>query len=76
MRAIQNFQPYSDWVLSDQCFQYNECKLLLPFVQSGKSAFGIEYQGDPAIFCPQVNALNFDFLKKNLELDEWRIACR
>ena len=42
----------------------------------GKGIFGIEYQGDPAGFCPQANAMNFDFLKKRLELDAWRIACR
>jgi hypothetical protein len=65
-----------DWQLNEQCFQYNECYLLLPFIQAGKPVFGIEYQGDPASFCPQANAMNFDTLKKNLDLDAWRYACR
>jgi hypothetical protein len=73
---IEELLPYFDWALNEQCFQYNECDLLLPFVQAGKPVFGIEYQGDPAEFCPQANAMNFDFLKKRLELDAWRIACR
>jgi hypothetical protein len=73
---IDELLPYFDWALNEQCFQYNECDLLLPFVQAGKPVFGIEYQGDPAGFCPQANAMNFDFLKKRLELDAWRIACR
>jgi hypothetical protein len=76
MKVIQNFHPYFDWVLSEQCFQYNEYNLLLPFVQTGKPVFGIEYHSAPTDFYPQTNSLNFDFLKKNLELDEWRIACR
>jgi hypothetical protein len=73
---IVTLVTYFDWVLNEQCFQYNECDMLLPFVQMGKPVFGIEYQGDPADFCPQVNAQNYDFLKKHLNLDEWRIACR
>ena len=65
-----------DWQLNEQCFQYNGCDLLLPFVQAGKPVFNIEYQDDPASFCPQANAMNFDTLKKNPDLDAWRVACR
>jgi hypothetical protein len=73
---IPELVKYYDWALNEECFQYNECDELIPFVQAGKPVFGIEYQGDPAVFCPQANALNFDFLKKRLELDAWRQACR
>ena len=73
---IPDLLAYYDWALNEQCFQYNECELLLPFIQAGKPVFGIEYLGNPAVFCPQANVMNFDFLKKNLELDVWRVACR
>jgi len=73
---ITTLVSHYDWAINEQCFQYNECDLLLPFIQAGKPVFGIEYQGDPTDFCPQANAMNFDFVKKNMELDEWRIACR
>ncbi len=73
---VNELVSYFDWQLNEQCFQYNECDLLLPFIQAGKPVFGIEYQGDPDIFCPQANAMNFDELKKRLELDAWRQACR
>ena len=65
-----------DWAINEQCFQYEECELLLPFVQAGKPVFGIEYELDQADFCPQATAMNFDFLKKRLELDAWRVPCR
>ncbi len=65
-----------DWALNEQCFQYNECNLLLPFVQAGKPVFGIEYSGNVNVFCPKANALNFDFLKKALELRVGRTDCR
>lgn len=65
-----------DWALNEQCFQYNECETLLPFVQAGKPVFGIEYSGNESVFCPQANGWNFDFLKKRLDLRAWRYACR
>jgi len=65
-----------DWALNEQCVQYNECDLLVPFAQAGKSVFGVEYELELNEFCSQANALNFDWLKKNLKLDAWRTACR
>lgn len=65
-----------DWALNEQCFQYNECDTLLPFVQAGKAVFGVEYQGSTSSFCPQANAMNFDWMKKKLALDAWREPCR
>jgi len=76
LAQIPDLISYFDWQLNEQCFQYNECDLLLPFIQAGKPVFGIEYQGDPASFCPQANSMNFDTLVKNQDLDAWRLACR
>ncbi len=73
---VAELLPVYDWALNEQCFQYNECQLLLPFVQSGKPVFGIEYHGDPSNFCPQANSMDFDVLKKRLGLDAWKDACR
>lgn len=73
---VETLVTHFDWALNEQCFHYEECDLLLPFVQAGKAVFGVEYEGNTADFCPQANALNFDWLQKNLELDAWRIACR
>jgi len=67
-----------DWALNEECFQWDECNLLLPFIEAGKAVFQVEY-GDAALadtICPQANALDFDSLIKNLDLDAWRIACR
>lgn len=64
-----------DWALNEQCFEYNECAALLPFVQAGKAVFGVEYSGDPAAFCPQANQMGFSWLKKKLELDASGTDC-
>lgn len=68
--------PYFDWALNEQCFQYGECDLLLPFVQAGKAVFGVEYELEPASFCDEANSLNFDWLRKEYDLGSWRISCR
>ncbi len=65
-----------DWALNEECFTYQECDRLLPFIQAGKAVFGVEYDLNPADFCPQANAMDFDFLKKHWNLDAWRVACR
>lgn len=76
LEQIPALLPYFDWALNEQCFEYDECDTLLPFIEAGKAVFGVEYSGSPDDFCPQANALNLDWLKKRLELDAWRVACR
>jgi hypothetical protein len=73
---ILDLVSYFDWVLNEECFSYAECDLLTPFVQANKAVFGVEYKLDSSQFCPQANALNFDFIKKNGDLDAWRESCR
>ena len=76
---ILALQPYFDWALNEQCFQFEECDQLLPFIQANKAVFGVEYEeegANPSNFCPQANALNFDWLLKRYDLDSFRIACR
>ena len=68
--------PYFDYALNEQCFQYDECDLLVPFVDAGKAVFGVEYRLEPDAFCPDANAMDFNFLRKRLSLGAWRIACR
>ena len=57
-----------DWALNEQCYEFDECERLSPFVAVGKAVFGVEYQGDPAVFCPAINALQFSWLKKEEDL--------
>lgn len=69
-------EPWFDWTLNERCHELNECHHLQPFVRAGKAVFGIEYLGDPGTVCLAMNALNFDWLMKKRELDDYRVACR
>ena len=73
---IVSLEPHFDWALNEQCFAYDECEMLLPFVQAGKAVFGVEYEGDPDEYCPASIGLNLDWLQKNMDLDAWRVSCR
>jgi hypothetical protein len=64
-----------DWALNEECFQYDECNPLSQFVTARKAVFQVEYQGDPAQFCPTATRLGFSSVKKRLQLDAWRVTC-
>lgn len=68
--------PYFDWALDEQCFEYQECDKLRPFIAAGKPVMEVEYNLAPASFCSQANALNFNALSKRLTLDAYRVACK
>ena len=72
---VTDLEPAFDWALNEQCYEFAECDLLQPFVDAGKAVFGVEYTGDETIFCPYFNALEYSWLKKDLDLGVWRIDC-
>jgi hypothetical protein len=73
---VNDLEPFFDWALNEECFTYQECDRLAPFVDAGKAVFGVEYSLELADFCPQANALDLDFLRKERELGVGRLACR
>ena len=64
-----------DWALNEQCFEFNECDLLRPFISAGKAVFSAEYNLTAAEVCPRAAVLQFSTLIKNLNLDARREAC-
>jgi hypothetical protein len=73
---IRDLLPYFDWQLHEECFQYHECEMLLPFLEAGKPVFNIEYTLPTSEFCPQSNALGLISIRKNLILDTFIESCK
>ncbi len=73
---VSQLLPYYDFAINEQCFQYGECNTLLPFIAAGKAVFNVEYSLNTTQFCPQANSMNFNSLKKDLNLSATRTACR
>ncbi len=76
LEQIPDLVSYFEWALNEECFSYDDCNLLLPFIEAGKPVFVIEYNITPEEFCSQANDMNFNALQKNLELDAFRFPCR
>ncbi len=76
LEQIPELVGYFDWAVNEECFTYEECDLLLPFIEAGKPVFMIEYEVPPDEFCPHANELNFNAIHKTYELDAYRTACR
>ncbi len=75
MDQIPDLLTHFDWALNEQCFEFGDCETLSPFVEVGKAVFNVEYALDASEFCARANALSFNSLKKNLNLDAWREPC-
>jgi len=71
LNQATTLQPYFDFAINEQCFQYSECGALIPWsTQYGKAVFNVEYGEDPASFCPKANsaAVNFNSIGKTDDL--------
>ena len=67
-----------DWVLAENCFSEGWCEDLLPFVESGKAVFAVEYtnsKNDFASSCQQAQKMGINLIKKNINLDTFRQTC-
>jgi hypothetical protein len=66
-----------DFAINEECFQYQECKKLLPFIEQGKAVFHMEYGLKTSKFCAQAKAYGFSSVRYGLELDgRTREACK
>jgi hypothetical protein len=71
----RQLEPYFDYALDEQCFQYSECSLLKPFVAAHKTVFEVEYNLSPGQFCRQSRIDGFMSMRKDLNLDAARDVC-
>jgi hypothetical protein len=79
---VPELEPHFDWALNEECFAYDECDVLTPFLAAGKAVFHVEYVDDPddgaAVqeeICGEAAIAGFSTLIKTPELDAWRLAC-
>jgi hypothetical protein len=72
---VAALQPHFDWVLDEQCNEYDECDYLTPFVTANKAVFGTEYTGSASSFCPKMVSDKFSWLLKDLDLDAGVTQC-
>lgn len=80
---VEELVSYYDFAVNEQCFQYNECDMLQPFIEQGKPVFNAEYKRKwkrneeaRADLCADANERQFSTLILNLNLnDKVRYTC-
>ena len=72
-----DLQPYFDFAINEQCWQYRECNSPAPGLQAwpstyGKAVFDVEYKLATSKFCPQANSpsYNFNSILKDVNLHD------
>jgi hypothetical protein len=72
-------EPYFDFVIEEQCYQYSDCSDLSPYVAAHKAVLDVEYsdQGaNPSAFCPAVMAAGLSGVEFDTALDaKVRVPC-
>ena len=64
-----------DFVVSEQCFQYNECGFFSDFLRLNKPVFEAEYKWTISRFCPAAKASRISAIKKRPALNAVREDC-
>ena len=80
---IEALVSYYDFSVNEQCFEYDECDLLDPFIQAGKPVLTAEYEEEliessdlREQICARALAKQFSTIILPLELDDsFRYAC-
>ena len=77
LEQINQLVEYFDFAINEQCNQYSECDLLLPFIQAGKPVFNAEYNlSSQEEICKNAKNMQFQTLILPLNLDgSFRIEC-
>lgn len=69
-------EPFVDFALTEQCFEFDTCGSYAPFVEAGKAVLAVEYNLKTEQFCSRANALNFNATRHDVELRGGRYPCR
>lgn len=64
-----------DFVVSEECVQYDECSYFSSFIDAGKPVFLAEYDYQPEQFCEIAKDLRISAIKKRNSLDSFRVGC-
>jgi hypothetical protein len=64
-----------DFAVNEQCAEYSECEMLVPFIAAGKPVFHAEYDVPTAAFCEETTRLGFSSIRKQLDLGAWLETC-
>ena len=75
LRQAGDLVGWFDWILVEQCVEFDECSEVEPFVSAGKAAFGAEYSLSPVVACPVAREAGIAMLFKDPDLSAPTTTC-
>lgn len=67
---ITDIEPLADGTVNEQCWQYDECSALEPFVKAGKPVLNVEYADEAeTTTCPEALAFPMATVHTDVDLD-------
>lgn len=75
LELVPSLASRFDFAVVEQCFEYDECERLAPFVRRRKPVYEVEYGGSLATLCPRAARLGINSTLASLELDDSAQPC-
>jgi hypothetical protein len=75
LTQIPELVSHFEFSVNEQCAEYSECEMLVPFIAAGKPVFHAEYAVPTTVFCEETTRLGFSSIRKKLELGAWLETC-
>lgn len=72
---VSRLVGHYDFAVNEECYEWNECAELTPFINAHKPVFHVEYNHSPSQFCPTTTKLRFSSIKKSLDLKAPLVRC-
>ncbi|HEY8544616.1 MAG TPA: endo alpha-1,4 polygalactosaminidase [Acidimicrobiales bacterium] len=72
---VEELADLFDFAVVEQCMEFDECELLLPFLDRDKPVFHAEYDLPTSAFCAEARRLGLSSIRKRLDLGPWRETC-
>ncbi len=70
LELVPSLAARFDFAVVEQCFEYDECERLQPFLRRRKPVYEVEYRGGLATLCPKAARLGINSTRASLELDD------
>ena len=71
----RRLEPYFDFAVLEECFQFRECAGAAPFLAADKPVTDIEYALPRSRFCDRARERGIAAMRKRLALGAWRRPC-
>ena len=72
---VADLVDHFDFAINEQCFQYQECHLLAPFVRRRQGRVHRGVRARPGRLLPRRPPAGFSSMLKRPSLDAWRHPC-